>query len=73
MVGRPSYGSATAFMVPPLSLASVRELPDIVAVGVVIGALAAAGSYEGGIFSVVTREQIDAAYRCKPVASLANP
>ena len=41
-LGRLFYGSSTAFLVPPLSLASLWELPYIVAMGIPIGALAAA-------------------------------
>jgi CIC family chloride channel protein len=48
-VGRLFYGSFTAFLVPPLYLESLWELPYVVAMGVVIGAMAAA-------FIVLVRE-----------------
>ena len=48
-VGRLFYGSSTAFFVPPLYLESLWELPYVVAMGVVIGAMAAA-------FIVLVRE-----------------
>ncbi|MFH1603956.1 MAG: chloride channel protein [Pseudomonadota bacterium] len=40
-VGRLFYGSYTAFLVPPMSLVSLWELPYIVAMGIAIGVLAA--------------------------------
>jgi len=48
-VGRLFYGSSTAFFVPPLYLESLWELPYVVAMGVAIGAMAAA-------FIVLVRE-----------------
>lgn len=49
LVGQLAYGSSTAFLVPSMPLVSLWEMPYIVALGIVIGAIAAA-------FIVLVRE-----------------